>query len=448
MTASKDTITCIIKRHGEVVPLDRDKIANAIYKAAASVGGKDRRTARSLADQVVDKLNEIYAPQATPSVEEIQDVVEKVLIENGHARTAKAYILYRDQRSRLRRRKKAGAVTQGYIPYQVMWKVLLWNVMHGVDTVEGLNRRVKNGTFPQLVRDADAAFDAEIAKAAGDICEPDPQIRLVIVAGPSSSGKSTTMAKLIAQLGQRKCQTVPMSLDNYFFDLEMHPKDEFGDYDFETPEALDLDLINEHLSRLLAGETIDVPRYDFKTGRRQQQTDPMTLGGDQILVVDSLHGLYEPLTRSIPHDRKFKLYIETISQLRDGKGRFARWTDIRMLRRMIRDHLHRSYDPWRTMGHWHYVRRSELKHIIPYINEADFILNGALPYELPILKKYLFEYFPGFIDHWKDDDRRQDALMRAQRIYRFLDTIEQAADDSCVPTDSLLREFIGGSVYV
>jgi uridine kinase len=446
--SSQETITRIIKRHGEVVPLDRDKIANAIYNAAASVGGKDRRTAQKLADQVVATLNELYAPQATPSVEEIQDVVEKVLIENGHARTAKAYILYRDQRARLRRRKKAGAATVDYIPYQVMWKVLLWNVIHGVDTIEGLNRRVRDGTFPQLVREADEAFDAEIAKAAGDICELRDHVRLVIVAGPSSSGKSTTMAKLIAELKKQDCRPVPMSMDNYFFDLEMHPKDEFGDYDFETPQALDLDLINQHLSQLLAGKTIQVPRYDFKTGNRQKETDPMSLAPDQMLVVDSLHGLYEPLTRSIPHDRKFKLYIETISQLRDSKGRFARWADIRMLRRMIRDSLHRSYDPWRTMGHWHYVRRSELKHIIPYINEADFILNGALPYELPILKKHLYTFFPGFIERWKDDPRRQDALMRAQRISEFMATIEQVQDDSCVPPDSLLREFIGGSVYV
>jgi uridine kinase len=444
----KDEITHIIKRTGEVAPLDRDKIANAIYKAASSVGGKDRGLALKLADQVVAMLNELFPPDATPSVEEIQDIVEKVLIENGHARTAKAYILYRDQRTRLRRRKKAGAVTQGYLPYQVMWKVLLWNVIHGVDTVEGLNGRVRDGTFPQLVQEADAAYDEDIAKAVSDICELGDRIRLIIVAGPSSSGKSTTMAKMIAALRQRDCDPVPMSLDNYFFDLEMHPQDEFGDYDFETPQALDLDLINRHLSALLAGETIEVPQYDFKTGTRRRETDPMALGPDQVLIVDSLHGLYEPLTRSIPHDRKFKLYIETISQLRDDKGRFARWADIRMLRRMIRDHLHRSYDPWRTIGHWHYVRRSELKHIIPYINEADFILNGALPYELPILKKYLFEYFPGFIDHWKDVPRRQDALMRAQRIYEFLSTIEKIDDDSCVPSGSLLREFIGGSVYV
>lgn len=440
-------ITHIIKRTGEVVPLDRDKIANAIYKAAASVGGHDRQLAQRLSQEVVAMLNQCFPPEATPTVEEVQDIVEKVLIEDGHARTAKAYILYRDQRARLRKKKSAGGDGRGYIPYQVMWKVLLWNVMHGVDTIEGLNRRVQDRSFAQLVVEVDQAFDEDISKVATAVCEHGNQLRMVVVAGPSSSGKTTTMAKLIARLRELGSDPVPMSLDNYFFDLELHPQDEFGDYDFETPEALDLALINEHLTRLVAGEMVQVPRYDFKTGTRQKETDPLSLSEDQLLVVDSLHGLYEPLTRSIPHDQKFKLYIETISQLRDDKGQFARWADIRLLRRMIRDHHHRSYDPERTIGHWHYVRRSELKHIIPYIHEADFILNGALPYELPILKKYLFHYFPDFIERWKHNPRRQDALIRAQRVYELLAAIEEFKEDSCVPGDSLLREFIGGSIY-
>jgi uridine kinase len=445
--SAEEKISRIIKRNGEVVPLDREKIANAIYKAASSVGGRNRKQSRRLADQVVAVLNQLFPPDATPAVEEIQDIVEKVLIEEGHARTAKAYILYRDQRARLRRKKKAG-VSLDYLPYQVMWKVLLWNVNHGVDTVEGLNQRVRDGSFPRLVLEADQAFDEDITNVAAAICELGGQIRLIIVAGPSSSGKTTTMAKLSAKLKERGQDPVPMSLDNYFFDLEMHPKDEFGDYDFETPEALDLDMINEHLVQLVAGEKVRVPRYDFITGTRQKETDPLSLGKNQILVVDSLHGLYEPLTRSVPHERKFKLYIETISQLRDDRGRFARWADIRLLRRMIRDRRYRSYDPERTIGHWHYVRRSELKHIIPYINEADFILNGALPYELPILKKHLFSYFPGFIERWKNSPRRQDALIRAQRVYELLVAIEEVEDDSCVPDNSLFREFIGGSIYV
>ena len=445
--ASEGRITRIIKRTGEIVPLDQEKIVNAIYKAAASVGGHDRQLAQRLSDKVVAMLNRCFPPETTPAVEEIQDIVEKVLIENGHARTAKAYILYRDHRARLRRKKTAGANAQDYIPYRVMWKVLLWNVNHGVDTIEGLNRRVREGSFSQLVVEADQAFDEDVSKAAAAICESGNQIRMAIVAGPSSSGKTTTMAKLTARLRELGRVSVPMSLDNYFFDLEMHPKDEFGDYDFETPEALDLELINEHLAQLMAGEMIHVPRYDFKTGTRRQETDPLSLAENQLLVVDSLHGLYEPLTRSIPHQKKFKLYIETISQLRDERGHFARWADIRLLRRMIRDHRRRSYDPERTIGHWHYVRRSELKHIIPYIHEADLILNGALPYELPILKKYLFHYYPGFIERWRDDPQRQDTLIRAQRVYELLAAIQEVEDDSCVPGNSLLREFIGGSIY-
>ena len=148
--SAEEKISRIIKRNGEVVPLDQEKIANAIYKAASSVGGRDRKQSRCLADQVVAMLNQLFSPDVTPSVEEIQDIVEKVLIEEGHARTAKAYILYRDQRARLRRKKKTGD-SLDYLPYQVMWKVLLWNVNHGVDTVEGLNHRVRDGSFPRLV---------------------------------------------------------------------------------------------------------------------------------------------------------------------------------------------------------------------------------------------------------------------------------------------------------
>ena len=153
------------------------------------------------------------------------------------------------------------------------------------------------------------------------------------------------------------------------------------------------------------------------------------------------------LTASVDDELKFKVYIETISMLRDDEKNFVRWTDVRLLRRMVRDHSQRAYDPMQTIGHWHYVRRSELKHIIPFIRDADYILNGALPYELPVLKKYEFEYFLKVIDQWKDESKRRDAYIRAERIYKLLSRIEQFEDESVIPEDSLLREFIGGSVY-
>jgi uridine kinase len=443
----KHKIKKVMKRDGSVAGFDQEKITLAIYKAAASVGGHDRELSERLSDEVVKVLNECFEPPDVPTVEEVQDIVEKVLIENGHAKTAKAYILYREFRRRERERKGTKRGRERPLPYRIMYEQFLWNIDHGCETVEKLNATVREGSFAALVRDADARYGESISGAAETIAEIRDSIRIIIVAGPSSSGKTTTTAKLAAKLRELGVDTVPLNLDHYFFDLELHPKDEHGDYDFETPEALDLPLINEHLEALVGGRTVQMPQYDFKSGKRSNQTKPMRVDPGKIILIDTLHGLHPPLTRSVDNELKFKVYIETISMQRDNEKRFVRWTDIRLLRRMVRDHSQRAYDPMRTIGHWHYVRRSELKHIIPFIRDADFILNGALPYELPVLKKYEYEYFPVVIEKWRKKPKRSDAYIRAERIYRLLSEIEQFDDESVIPGDSLLREFIGGSVY-
>jgi uridine kinase len=435
-------VTQVIKRTGEIVPFDQTKVTNAIYKAAAAVGGHDRSLTQRLSDQVVEMLER----GGTPSVEEIQDLVEKVLIENGHARTAKAYILYRDERARLRRAKGGKRVSADDVPYKAMWRTLVWNIDHDAHTVDGLNRHLRAGTFGELVAAAEAAYDADASAAARDILEVRERVRLVVVAGPSSSGKTTTTAKITEKLLAAGLDVVPLNLDNYFFDLHLHPRDETGDYDFETPEALDLQLINQHLRELLAGREVQMPIYDFKLGRRLEERVPMRLGPGQVLLLDTLHGLYEPLSASVDEAMKFRLYIETLLQLRDAAGRWVRWTDVRLLRRMVRDAAHRGFDPERTIAHWHYVRRGELKHIIPHLGRADAVVNGALPYELPILKRYLGHLFPGFIEAWKDDPRRADAVARARRIDALLEALDPGPEES-VPATSVLREFIGGSAY-
>ena len=190
-----------------------------------------------------------------------------------------------------------------------------------------------------------------------------------------------------------------------------------------------------------------MPIYSFKTGTRQKETVPLRIKENEIILIDSLHGLYEPMTASIPHEVKFRIYIETLSQLKDARGEWTRWTDIRLLRRMIRDSWHRSYDPVRTIGHWHYVRRSEMKHIVPFITETDFVINGALSYELPIHKKYLFQFFAQAMNEYRNDPGKKDAYARAERVHDLLETITTVEDDSCVPPTSPLREFIGGSSY-
>ena len=238
-----------------------------------------------------------------------------------------------------------------------------------------------------------------------------------------------------------------MVLDNYFFDLSHHPRDEFGDYDFEVPTALDLELINTHLAQLLKGETIQMPRYNFKTGKREKETDPLKLEKHQILLLDSLHGLYGPMTESVPAEKKFKLYIESLCQIKNEDGEFLRWTDVRLLRRMVRDSWHRSYNPQQTLEHWHYVRRSEIQHIIPFLGTVDHIVDGSLAYELPVYKKHLFHNFGPWLSLYKDDPKRQDAYIRAKRVHDMLAQFHAWENEDVIPKDVLIREYIGGSIY-
>jgi uridine kinase len=436
----------IVKRDGSAVPFDPERITVAIYKAFASLGRHDRSEAERLASEVVAVLAGGYTPEAPPTVEDIQDVVENVLIRNGHAEAAKAYIIYRFQRAEVRQRRAGtGRKAEEHIPYKVLWRYYIWNVEHGTETTEKLSRIVRQGGLGDLVRASDLRYEHQIDRAAEEIAQNRDEVRLVIIAGPSSSGKTTTTIKLGQRLAKSGLSLRTLNVDNYFFDLSLHPRDAWGDYDFETPEALDLNLVNDHLVRLLAGETVETPVYNFKTGRREERTTPFSLGENDVLLLDCLHGLYDAMTGAIPAERKFRIYTETLEQIKTRDGEFIRWTDIRLLRRMIRDHLHRAYDPRKTLMHWHYVRRSEMKHIIPFVNDVDFVLNSALPYELPVLKGLLFDRFPAFLDEFRDSPAHADAFLRATRIGRTLEELESVTDTSLVPSDSLLREFIGGS---
>ena len=420
-------ITHVVKRTGAVVPFKKERITNAIYRAAVAVGGRDRAIAEGLADQVVVMLEETTPPGHIPTIEEIQDIVEKVLIEHGHARTAKAYILYRDERARSRQqRAERSTHPSENIPWPKIWEVLNWAVDHDVHTVERLNARITRGEFSQIVREADRAYIEDITTASEIIRERRDRVKIVIIAGPSSSGKTTTTIKLSHLLKKMGLTLVPLTVDNYFFDLE---------------------LINEHLVHLIAGEEVRVPFYDFKTGKRHDDHTPMRIGPNDIILIDSLHGLYADMMRDVDDELKFKLYIEPLLQMKGPDGKFVRWTDLRLMRRMVRDAVHRAYDPQQTLEHWHYVRSSEMRHIIPYINTTDYIVNSGLPYELPIMRARLFSHFEKWVKQYRDDPLREDAFMRAERVHRLLQAVTPVEDDSAIPPDSLLREFIGGSCY-
>lgn len=343
--------------------------------------------------------------------------------------------------------KKFEEKEKQHIPSIILKKTLDWNKAHGVDTTGGINTRIREGSFPDLILEGDAFYAENVRQAAEAIIAKRDTVRIAIIAGPSSSGKTTTTIKINEHLEKEGMSIKPITVDNYFFNLEMHPKDEFGDYDFETPQALDLELINQHLSDLIEGKTVQVPRYNFKSGVREEVTDPLTLEDNQILLIDSLHGLYEGMTSSVSRDLKFRLYIETLSQTKDNEGNWVRWCDIRMLRRMVRDSWHRSYDPVMTIGHWHYVRKSEMAHIVPFIDTVDFVVNGSLPYELPVHKKHMFPYFDKAMKEFDCNSKRRDACIRTERVMKLLNEVEVWEDDSVIPGKSLMREYIGGGEY-
>jgi uridine kinase len=437
----------VVKRDGRVAEFKRDKITLAILSAAIAVGGRDRAAAERVTDDVIAHLERRREEGSYPSVEEVQDLVEKCLIERGHARTAKAYIIYRYEHALKRAGRESLTYSSDNIPYKKLWNTLVWSIDHRCVTLEQLAEAIGEGRYGELVEISEEFYDEELSHAAGEILERINDIRMIIVSGPSSSGKTTTTIKIEERLKEKGYSFVALNIDNYFHDLATHPKDTTGDYDYETPQAIDLKLVNRHLRDLLAGRTIEVPYYNFKTGNREGISETLRLEPKQIILIDSLHGMFEEMTAGIAEERKFKLYIETLSQIKGRDDRFIRWADVRMLRRMVRDMQFRNYNPRQTISHWHFVRRSELRYIVSRLRQAHAIVNSFMPYELPIMKARLGDLFPQFIEDFESDPEREDAHERAVRVKEIFDQIPPWSDESVIPQYSLLREFVGGSGY-
>ena len=330
---------------------------------------------------------------------------------------------------------------------EIVTRARWWNRNRDVGTIAGINRRMAFGGYQDVIRDSDRAYESAIWKIAGEILGRRDKIRLVIVAGPSSSGKTTTTLKLCEALRTMGEDLIILPMDNYFWNLKDQPQDEYGDHNFESPEALDIKTINQNLRDLLVGKEASIPVYDFKTGKRKAKREKMKLAEGQLLVIEGLHAFHGSMTAGIPADSQFRVYIETICQLQDKDYNFIPWTDLRLLRRMVRDNLHRNYSPMKTLGHWHYVRESEKEYIVPFIGEAEAVVNGYLPYELPVYKKYLYEPLKEAVENYAEQTGREDAYRRALRCLSYLEEIDELEDDSVIAPTSLIREFIGGSEY-
>ena len=423
--------------------------------------GTDAAIADFLAEAVVVCLNadpHHLISNFPPTIETIQDEVLHVLRSYGFQHTADAYSCYRWSRHWLRE----GAITKEQFvgngfPRERMAQVAAWNKAHGCESVAALNEITRAGKLKQLVDASIARYETSLDDAAQRMMarlKGGDRIRLMWISGPSSSGKTTTTVKLTERLQKNGLQFLMLNLDDYFWPLVEHPTDWINDRNYETPEALDIQLLNAHLSALLEGETIEKPVYSFKDGRRTG-TKPVKLGADQILLLDCLHGLYPPITEGIPASAQFRVYIENLSVLLKGDGstkRLIPFTDVRLLRRMLRDAKHRNHSPVRTLLHWHYVRAGELFSIVPLSGLADAVVDGGFPFELAALKTF-FSGSDGMLpteSDMQDFGGFVDARIRFNRIRSLLDSVqglkpEEANSFGLIPGDAVVREFIGGS---
>ena len=316
-----------------------------------------------------------------------------------------------------------------------------WVALMGVPTIGAVNARALAGDASGMIKIAEAFHERKFAEVADAIQEAHRTrgVRMVLISGPSSSGKTTSAKRLGLQLGVLGLRPVMISLDDYFVEREKTPRDENGQYDYEALEAIDLELFNDHLHRLLQGQSVDIPRYDFITGRRTQHDTPLTLDERSILIIEGIHGLNPRLTPSVPDAVKFKIYISCFTSVAmDNLSRIAT-TDNRLLRRLTRDYRQRGADALQTLSRWASVRRGEERHIFPYQENADVMFNSSLFYEISALRPFAEKILREVPDTVPEFDE-------ARRMLKFLDNFIPIPSDEIPPT-SILREFIGGSSF-
>ena len=316
-----------------------------------------------------------------------------------------------------------------------------WVDIMGVPTVGHVNAKVAQGDASELIKIAEAFHEKQLAQIADAVNEANASrgVRMVLISGPSSSGKTTTAKRLGIQLRILGLHPVLISLDDYFVNREDTPLDENGEYDYEALEAIDLAQLNDHLQRLTAGESVDIPRYDFITGTRQWHNSPLTMDERSILIIEGIHGLNPRLTPSIPDSAKFKIYVSCFTSVAMDNVSRIPTTDNRLLRRLTRDYATRGNDAYATLSRWGSVRRGEEKHIFPYQENADVMFNSSLFYEISVLRPVaepILREIPDTVPEYGE----------AARLLKFLDNFTPIKTDEIPPT-SILREFIGGSSF-
>lgn len=313
-----------------------------------------------------------------------------------------------------------------------------WGKMLEIDTVGALNDAITAGRTQDIILTQEALFEEQIGNLADEILKSGKK-KFVMIAGPSSSGKTTFSHRLSIQLTAKGLKPHPFPLDDYYIDRARCPRDENGELDLECLEALDVELFNHDMNELLAGKRVNLPIFNFKTGKREYKDRYMQLGPDDVLVIEGIHGLNDKLSYSLPVESKYKIYISALTQLNIDEHNCLPTTDGRLLRRIVRDARTRGASAKDTIAMWDSVRRGEEKYIFPFQEGADAMFNSALIYELAVLKLYAEPLLFAI-------DRDSEEYLEAKRLLKFLDYFLPMPGDM-IGQNSILREFIGGSCF-
>lgn len=313
-----------------------------------------------------------------------------------------------------------------------------WHKILDCANAADLNDMIVDGRLREFIRVNEALQERKIQSIADQFIASGA--RLILIAGPSSSGKTTFSNRLSIALRVQGLRPVKISLDDYYRNRADLPVEADGSVDLERIDTLDTDLISDHLRRLMAGETVNLPQFDFQSGTRREKTTPFRVEAGQPIIIEGIHGLNEKLTQGVPRGEKFKIYISALTMLNLDDHNRIRTTDARLLRRIVRDNLFRGTSPEETMAMWKSVRHGEESYIFPYQEEADAMINSSLAYELPIMKKYAYPALCAI-------KPSSPHYTLAQRLVKFLNYIQTADVEDEIPVNSILREFIGGSCF-
>jgi len=314
-----------------------------------------------------------------------------------------------------------------------------WGEILGVADIVSLNRRIEKGEISDLIKIAEALHEKKIAQIADEIKKKGPRLRIILIAGPSASGKTTFSKRLAIQLRVNCLFPITISIDDYFLERDKTPKLTDGTFDFESINAIDVELLNKHLISLLSGKEVEIPKFEFTTGERLKGRR-IKMHKNQILIIEGIHGLNEELTHRIPKENKYKIYISALTQLNIDNDHRISTRDTRIIRRMVRDNLYRRHSAHETFRLWKNVEKGEDKNIFPFQEEADVMFNSALVYELSVLKRFAVPLL-------RSVTPKQKNFSKSERLLKFLSFFIEISPPEVPPT-SILREFIGESSFL